>query len=140
LSPSKFVSINDFCSALYCGFVNDHELAPTSGQIRFTARVMDGMSEEYYRVECDGVRDFVRRSESPAPSEPDDRTELSVVELKGEPGKWCLWFNPFYRHEIEFGCDVIRINGSEVRGKGGRLQDELPASRPQLPPHPSRAT
>ena len=137
----KFISINDFCSALYCAYVNGRELTPTAtGQIQFTARVLDKGGDEYYRVECDGVRDFVHTSESPSPSRPEDRTELSVIELEGEPRNWRVWFNPWYVEVLEFRCDTIRINGSEVRGKGHRLQDTIPIGRPQIPPYQARAT
>jgi hypothetical protein len=137
----KVVSITDFCSALYCAFVNGQEFTPTAtGQIRFTARVLDNGAEEYYRVECAGVRNFVRKSELPGPTRPEDRTELSVVELEGEPNNWRVWFNPWYLEEIEFRCDTLRINGAEVRGKGHRLQDALPIGRPLIPPYQSRAT
>jgi hypothetical protein len=137
----KFVSIDDFCSALYCAYVNGREFrSTTAGQIQFTARILDAGVEEYYLVECDGVRDLVRQSESPDPRRPEDRTELSVVELEGEPRNWRLWFNPWYLEQIEFRCDTIRINGSEVRGKGHRLQDALPIARPQIPPYQSRPT
>jgi hypothetical protein len=137
----KFISINDFCSALYCACVNGEELRPTAtAQIRFTARVLDKGTEEYYRVECDCVRDFVHTSESPSRSRSEDRTELSVVELEGEPTNWRVWFNPWYLAVIEFRCDTIRINGSEVRGKGHRRQDAIPIGRPQIPPYQARAT
>jgi hypothetical protein len=131
------ISIEDFCIALYCAYTRFDSLAPdAAGRITFTARTLDSDHEEYYRVECVSVRDFAYRSEVRDDNwGPEDRLELSVVELEGAPGSWRVWFNPFYLHEIEFRCRQLRLNGAEVVGGGKHLQDELPSRAAKVPPY-----
>jgi hypothetical protein len=135
------ISIEDFCIALYCSYTRFDSLAPDdTGTITFTARALDSTREDYYRVQCIGVREISFRSESrEAKWDPDDRLELSVVELEGAPGSWRVWLNPFYTHEVEFRCHQLRVNGAEVVGRGKHLQDELPARAPVVPPYSSGA-
>jgi len=131
------ISIEDFCIALYCAYTRFDALAPdVAGTITFTARVLDTDREDYYRVQCTGVRDYSVRSDSQHSRwAPEDRLELSVVELEGAPGSWRVSFNPFYTHEIEFRCRQLRVNGAEVVGRGKHLQDELPGRAPKVPPY-----
>ena len=131
------ISIEDFCIALYCASTRFDTLAPDAvGTITFTARALDTDREDYYRVQCIGVRDFSVRSEAKGVRwAPDDRLELSVVELEGAPGSWRVWFNPFYLHQIEFWCRQLRVNGAEVVGRGKHLQDALPARAAVVPPY-----
>jgi hypothetical protein len=131
------ISIEDFCIALYCAYARFSSVAPdAAGRIAFTARTLDSDREEYYRVECAGVRDFAFRSEvKDATWGPQDALELSVVALEGAPGSWRVWLNPFYLHEIEFSCRQIHLNGAEVVGRGKHLQDELPTRAAKVPPY-----
>jgi len=131
------ISIEDFCIALYCSYTRFDALAPdAAGTITFTARALDEDREDYYRVQCTGVKDFSYRSESQnAEWTAADRLELSVVELEGAPGSWRVWFYPFYQHEIEFHCRQVRVNGAEVVGRGKHLQDELPTRVANVPPY-----
>jgi hypothetical protein len=131
------ISIEDFCIALYCAYTRYDAVAPdAAGTISFTARALDADREDYYRVQCIGVRDYSFRSESQDSKwGPEDRLELSVVELEGAPGNWRVWFNPFYTHQIEFRCRQLRVNGAEVVGRGKHLQDELPDRAANVPPY-----
>jgi len=131
------ISIEDFCIALYCAYTRFDSMAPDPlGRIAFTTRTLDTDREEYCRVECAGVRDFAVRSESgDAAWGPEDRLELSVVEVEGAPGSWRVWFNPFYQHEIEFRCRQLRLNGADVVGRGKHIQDELPSRAAKVPPY-----
>lgn len=130
------VAIEDFCIALYCAYARHDALKPDAdARIVFTARVLDGDCEDYVRVECVGVREYVFRTESEWG--PDDRLELSVVELEGQPGDWRVWFNPWYCHEIEFRCSRILVNGADVVGRGRHLQDALPHRSAVVPPYAS---
>ena len=135
------ITIEDFCIALYCSFTRFDALAPdAAGTITFTARALDGDREDYYRVQCIGVKDFSHRRELKEPEwTAEDRLELSAVELEGAPGSWRVWFNPFYLHEIEFRCRQLRVNGAEVVGRGKHLQDELPARTANVPPYSAGA-
>jgi hypothetical protein len=131
------ISIEDFCIALYCAYTRFNAVAPdAAGNLTFTARTLDGDRDEFYRVEFTGVQDFSFRSEAPDPKwGPQDKLELSAVELEGAPGSWRVWFNRFYQHEIEFRCRQLRVNGAEVVGRGKHLQDELPARAANVPPY-----
>ena len=131
------ISIEDFCIALYCAYTRFDSLAPSeAGRITFTAQALDTDREEYFRVDCAGVRDFEFHSEVKDPRwGPEDRLELSVVELEGAPGAWRVWFNPFYLHEIQFRCRQLRVNGAEVVGRGRHLQDGLPTRAAKVPPY-----
>ena len=48
--------------------------------------------------------------------DPSDRLELSVVELEGAPGRWRLWFNPFYSHQIEFRRPPVALGSGPSIG------------------------
>jgi len=135
------ISIEDFCIALYCAEARFDNLAPNAaGMIAFTARTLDGGQEEFYRVECHGVKEYSVESEAnEARWSPEDRLELSAVELDGAPGSWRVWFNPFYVHRIEFRCRQLQVNGAEVVGRGHHLQDELPSRAAKVPPYPPGA-
>jgi hypothetical protein len=135
------ISIEDFCIALYCAYTRFDAVAPdAAGNVSFTARTLDAGQDDFFRVECSGVRDFQVRSQTRIQAwQPQDKLELSVVELEGAPGSWRVWFNPFYSHEIEFRCRRILVNGAEVVGRGRHLQDELPTRSPKVPPYPPGA-
>jgi hypothetical protein len=133
------VSGQAFCEALYCTLTRWEAFVLDEAQcIRFIA--LDGM--RLYRVEFIKVRDFRWQEEHEPPQErpmprrlPDDRLELSAVELERETEGWRFWCNPWYCRTIEFRCAVIRLNGIAVGGTGKWLQDELPSVEPEIPPY-----
>ncbi len=134
------VSIEDLCIALYCAYTHPDALKPNaSGRIAFTARLLDEDRENYFRAEFEQVRDYTYRTESGHELGPEDRLELSVIELEGEPHDWRVWFNPWYLHEIEFRCGRILLNGAEVVGSGRHIQDGLPKRAPLIPPYQAGA-
>jgi hypothetical protein len=48
-------------------------------------------------------------------SHPQSSLELSVVGLEqGEDRQWKVYFNPWYTAELEFECERILVDGSEV--------------------------
>jgi hypothetical protein len=131
----------DFCSALYCAYAPAETFSPsTAGDIRFTARTVDEGEEAYYLVRLTHLRQPpLWKPPIPLDRSAGDRLELSTLSLEGEPGAWTLWINPYYQREIEISCGHIILNGAEVVGRGRHLQDEVPRSRPALPPYPSDA-
>ena len=134
------VSIEDFCIALYCGYTRPDALKPdATGRIAFTAHVVENDREDHFRAEFERVREYSDRTNSGHQLGPEDRLELSVVELEGEPGAWRVWFNPWYLHEIEFRCSRILLNGAQITGRGRHLQDELAKRSPVVPPYQAGA-
>ena len=133
------VSIRAFCEALYCTLTRWEAFVLDSEQrISFTA--LDGV--RVYRVEFPEVRDFRWQEEHEPPQDrtparrfPDDRLELSDVELEREADGWRFWCDPWYSRSIEFRCAAIRLNGIPVSGTGKWLQDELPDVNPDIPPY-----
>ena len=119
-----------FCEIIYCGYTrwNAFTLDEPSGRIEFDAVVTDRGGEKTYKVAFDGVRllpdDSLHLREAQGP---DDRLELSVIEIEREAAGWRLWFNPWYLHEIQFHCDRVHLDGVEVVGGGRWLQDDLPS-------------
>ena len=135
------VSIEDFCAAIYCGFTDVDAFKPRAdGEIAFTAEVTNARRKAFYRVEFGGVSDYRFASGSKHElHSPEDRLELTVVEIDGHPGAWRAWFNPWSLYEYEFCAEWIRINGAEVVGTGRHLQDWLPPHRPAVPPYSAGA-
>ena len=130
------ISMQDFCAAIYCALA-DSEAVPdvAEGTVVIAARSGESSPRDLL-LEFFRVQDYSRRTERPQPESPrgpEDRVELSAVELEGEPGHWRVWLNPWYLEEIDFRCSSIRLNGLEVVGQGRWLQDELPTSSPRLP-------
>jgi hypothetical protein len=137
------VSIQAFCEALYCTLTRWEAFVPDNAQrIRFTALDAASSGARLYDVEFAGVRDF-RWQEEHEPVQaramprrsPDDRLELSNVELEREADGWRFWCDPWYCRTIEFRCAAIRLNGVAVSGTGKWLQDELPSVAPHIPPY-----
>jgi hypothetical protein len=137
------VSIQDFCQALYCALTRWEAFVPDDSQrIAFTAVDTARGAQRLCRVEFFGVRDFrwQEQNESPRTTAlprrfPDDRLELSDVELEREDEGWRFWCDPWYLRVIEFRCAAIRLNEVPVSGSGKWLQDTLPTSDPVIPPY-----
>jgi hypothetical protein len=133
------VSIQAFCEALYCTLTRWEAFVPDDARcIRFTA--LDDVRP--YRVEFIEVRDFRWQEGHEPPQEramprplPDDRLELSDVELEREADGWRFWCDPWYQRTIEFRCAAVRLNGVTVSGTGRWLQDGLPDVKPDIPPY-----
>jgi hypothetical protein len=133
------VSIQAFCEALYCTLTRWEAFVPDDTQcIRFIA--LNGVLR--YHVEFIEVRDFRWQEEHEPPRQramprplPDDRLELSDVELEREADGWRFWCDPWYCRTIEFRCAAVRLNGVAVRGAGKWLQDEVPNADPDIPPN-----
>lgn len=66
----------------------------TDGNISFTARTIDSGVSKTYKVPFVQVRQFSRRADVRLTGEPDDRLELSVIEVQREPAGWRVWLNP----------------------------------------------
>jgi len=133
------ITIEDFCIALYCAFARPDAFEPDDAQrIAFTARALDQGREDHFRAEFDQVREYSTRHEA-RPLGTGDQLEISAIEVSGKPGSWRVWINPFYMHEIEFGCSRILLNGAEVTGSGRHLQDDLPRRVADVPPYPAGA-
>ena len=133
------ISARDFCAAVYCAIAG-HDAFPATAQprIAFTAQTTVNGTNSVYWIEFTGVSSL--RWSPPlepgdAPYPPGDRVELSVIEIEGGPGSWRVWLNPWYTKEIEFQCAAIRLNGADVTGHGRFFQDDLPESRPAVPPY-----
>ena len=133
------VSIQAFCEALYGTLTRWEAFEPDDMQcIRFIA--LDGVRR--YRVEFIEVRDFCWQEEHESPRQramprrlPNDRLELSDVELERETDGWRFWCDPWYCRTIEFRCAAVRLNGVAVSGTGKWLQSELPSADPDIPPY-----
>ena len=125
------ISARLFCESIYCAYVPMDALEPDrqTGRIAFDAEVADNGLTMLHRVAFDGVRGLTRKSSRHRVPEAGDRLELSVIELEREADGWRVWLNPWYLDEIEFHCDGIHLDASEVVGTGRWLQDTLP-SRP----------
>lgn len=137
------VSIQAFCEALYCTLTRWEAFVPDDAErIRFTALDAAPGETRLYEVEFVGVRDF-RWQEDHEPAQaramarrlPDDRLELSDIELEREADGWRFWCDPWYCRTIEFRCAGIRLNGVAVDGTGKWLQDSLPSEKPEIPPY-----
>jgi hypothetical protein len=137
------VSIQAFCEALYCTLTRwEAFVADGAQRICFVALDAAQSGARLYQVEFAGVRDF-RWQEEHEPAQvramprrsPEDRLELSDVELEREADGWRFWCDPWYSRTIEFRCAAIRINGVAVSGKGKWLQDSLPSESPEIPPY-----
>jgi hypothetical protein len=139
------VSIREFCQALYCTLTRWEAFGQDDAQrISFTALDTSRDERRLYRVEFVGVQDFRWQEEneplrgSAMPRRfPDDRLELSDIELERDAEGWRFWCDPWYSRTIEFRCRGIRLNCVEVIGTGKWLQDSLPLSRPDIPPYPA---
>jgi len=125
------ISPRAFCEAIYCGIApkNAFERDPVTRRIAFVAHVTDRGQTRAYHVVFEGVRDLDRNVSAATRRGRDDPLELSMIELEREVNGWRVWFNPWYVDEIEFRCDQIQLDGTDVIGSGRWLQDDLP-SRP----------
>lgn len=138
------VSACAFCEALYCSCAAWEAFSDApSGRIEFTAFTTDCGVHAFYRVQFVGVRDFRWRREgeparasTPPRDVPDDRLELSDIDLERDGDGWRFWCDPWYVHEVEFRCAAIYLNGAEVTGTGRWLQDGLPERPPVVPVFP----
>jgi hypothetical protein len=138
------ISIQQFCEALYGTLTRWEAFVPDEAQcICFTALATTSEGQSLYRVEFSSIRDFQWQEDNEPPRVhamsrrlPDDRLELSAIELERERDGWRFWCNPWYLRTIEFRCDAIRLNGIAVTGSGKWLQDSLPTRNPEIPPFP----
>ena len=137
------VSIQQFCEALYCTLTRWEAFVSDGAQrICFTALGTKAGERRLYRVEFIGVRAFCWQEDNESPRAsamprqfPDDRLELSDVELEREDEGWRFWCDPWYCRTIEFHCDTVRLNDIAVSGSGKWLQDWLPSVDPDIPPY-----
>jgi hypothetical protein len=141
--PVSTLSIQEFCQALYCTLARWEAFVPDDAQrIAFTALDTARGERLLYRVEFIDIRDFRWQEDNESPRAaamprqfPDQRLELSEVELEREAEGWRFWCNPWYCRTIEFRCAAIRLNGVAVSGSGKWLQDSLPDVNPDIPPY-----
>lgn len=123
------ITLREFCERIYCGFCQQDafEVDPATGDITFEVQIVSAHRESRHRVQFTSVHELTRNIPAgAAANQPGDKIELSVIELEREPRGWRVWFNPWYLSEIEFHCGAIHLDGAEVTGTGGWLQDDLP--------------
>jgi hypothetical protein len=119
------MSIREFCETVYCAYAaHDALTLGPDARIAFNASVTNGARTIPYRLAFDDVRSFTRQPERP--SDPEDRIELTVIEVEREGGAWRVWLDLWGVQAVEFRCSRITLDGREVVGEGRWLQDWLP--------------
>jgi hypothetical protein len=100
----------DFCSALFGGIATDYRIDLLQKQVRMTVEPARGtpvIAITFHSIRmlgwaCDDIAVH-------------DRLELSVVGLeRADDGIWKVYFNPWDSAELEFECDRITMDGTEV--------------------------
>jgi len=129
------VAVADFCAALYCAYVERHQVDLKEKTVWLLARLTSDGTVSRYDVRFEGV---TRLSWSTPRPDPDENMELSVVSvdrlaMEGEV-QWRVWFNPWYSDELQIECERVKINGAVLDGVGSYLQDGLPSRPAAVPP------